>query len=63
MELDSRAMAFGIGRKATDEELRTYLSKGLDETSIPLEEARRRYQSRKHKKSIATDIQSLNLTR
>jgi len=38
-ELNSKSMATGIGRKATDEELIAYLSKDIDEVPIDLDVA------------------------
>jgi hypothetical protein len=46
-ELDVKAMAQGIGRKATDEELLDYLSKGLDEKPVKLADALKRYSTTK----------------
>ena len=43
--LDMKAMVTGIGRKATDEELTYYLSKGSDIELIGLKEAFAKYQS------------------
>lgn len=43
IELDAVAMARGIGRKATDEELINYLNKDIDEDGIPLEQAFSKY--------------------
>ena len=43
VELDAVAMARGIGRKATDEELISYLNKDIDEEAIPLEQAFSKY--------------------
>jgi len=54
MELDSKAIAFGIGRKATDEEVKEYLPKRLEETPISLEEALLRYRSISDKESAKT---------
>ena len=42
-ELDANAMARGIGRKATDEELINYLSKHNDAEPISLENAFSKY--------------------
>ena len=38
-KLTSHDLAFGIGRKATDEELRDLLDRTKSEPTIPLEEA------------------------
>lgn len=46
-ELDKNAMVSGIGRKATDEELIDYLSKGNESSAIDLEEAFSKYTSNK----------------
>jgi hypothetical protein len=45
-ELDVNAMAKGIGRKASDEELAHYLSKGKDAEPIDIEEAFMKYIAR-----------------
>ena len=45
--LDANALAKGIGRKATDEELMDYLSKGADSQPIELETAFSKYSSKK----------------
>lgn len=42
-ELTTHDIAFGIGRKATDEELRIYLEKGKDAKYIDLDEAFSKY--------------------
>lgn len=44
-ELTVEDMAFGIGRKATDEELENYLNKGIDEEPIPAHIAFAKYLS------------------
>lgn len=59
MELDSKAMAFGIGRKATDAELLKYLLKRLDEKPIPLEEALLRYRAATNDESTDIEPQSI----
>jgi hypothetical protein len=46
-ELDSRDMATGIGRKATDEELINYLLKDKDAAKVSLEEAFSKYLDQK----------------
>lgn len=46
-ELDTAAMVNGIGRKATDDELMDYLSRGLDEEPVDLEVAFSKYLSAK----------------
>lgn len=46
-ELDVRAMASGIGRKATDAELIEYLTRESDQTPIDLETAFSKYLSAK----------------
>ena len=46
-ELTAKDMAFGIGRKATDEELENYFSKRIDEKPVPLAEAFAKYLPRK----------------
>lgn len=45
-ELDLNAMVKGIGRKATDEELMDYLSKGNDAKPLDLESAFSKYSSK-----------------
>jgi hypothetical protein len=45
VELDVKALARGIGRKATDEELINYLSKGNEIAPISLDEAFAKYES------------------
>jgi hypothetical protein len=47
-ELDINSMVRGIGRKATDEELIDYLSKGSDTEPISLETAFSKYLDKKH---------------
>lgn len=42
-ELDAVAMARGIGRKATDEELINYLNSDIGEDAIPLDQAFSKY--------------------
>ena len=46
-ELDIKAMASGIGRKATDDELIDYLSKQSDVKPISLEAAFSKYMDKK----------------
>jgi hypothetical protein len=46
-ELDINAIAKGIGRKATDDELIDYLSKGCDAEPINLEKAFSKYLDKK----------------
>jgi len=46
-ELDLNAMLKGIGRKATDEELMDYLSKGNDAKPLDLESAFSKYSNKK----------------
>jgi hypothetical protein len=46
-ELDTDALVNGIGRKATDEELIDYLSKGSNAKSISLQTAFSKYSSKK----------------
>lgn len=43
VELDAKAMAFGIGRAATDEEWDSYIEKGKDAKFIDLDEAFSKY--------------------
>jgi hypothetical protein len=45
-ELDLNAMVKGIGRRATDEELMDYLSKGNDAKPLDLESAFSKYSSK-----------------
>jgi len=46
-ELGVNAMIKGIGRKATDEELLDYLSRGLDDEPIDIEKAFSKYSHKK----------------
>lgn len=46
-ELDVDAMVKGIGRKATDEELIDYLSKGIDDKPIDIDDAFSKFSSKK----------------
>ena len=46
-ELTVEDMVLGIGRKATDEELENYLSKGVDEEPIPFKIAFAKYLNHK----------------
>ena len=46
-ELDTKDMALGIGRKATNEELLNYLSKNKNSAALPLEEAFNKYLNQK----------------
>jgi hypothetical protein len=46
-ELDTHAMATGIGRKATDAELIEYLTRESDQTPVDLETAFSKYLSTK----------------
>ena len=46
-ELNPKTLATGIGRKATDEELGEYLSKGTSAKPIPLEAAFSKYLGKK----------------
>jgi hypothetical protein len=46
-ELDINAMVKGIGRKATDEELMDYLSKGTAVEPLPINEAFSKYANKK----------------
>ena len=46
-ELNLTSMVKGIGRKATDEELIDYLSKGIDAEPIRLEKAFSKYSNKK----------------
>lgn len=43
VELDAKAMAFGIGRAATDEEWDRYIEKGKNAKFIDLDEAFAKY--------------------
>jgi hypothetical protein len=47
VELDSKALARGIGRKASDEELVSYLSQGKDAGTIEIEKAFSKYSNKK----------------
>ncbi|HEY5326379.1 MAG TPA: hypothetical protein VIJ27_05220 [Mucilaginibacter sp.] len=46
-ELNVTSMVKGIGRKATDEELIDYLSKGIDAEPVSLEKAFSKYSNKK----------------
>ncbi|RZK88622.1 MAG: hypothetical protein EOO98_11980 [Pedobacter sp.] len=43
VELDAKALAFGIGRPATDEEWNAYFENHKDEVAIPFEDAFSKY--------------------